>query len=248
MVLGVLTLLSSSSGTVFVNYGVILRIVLMIIIAFFVYWIMHLLVPLGMVRSIFLFSLLMNLVFSGILIKLVGLGLVFLHFVLVAGPVQHFRSAVWQAWQHRVATDLCKRKGFRGGFGFDVYGSHQLLVSSHLRERDKMLLGAILSGGVWNGFLLGRVKKEDVPCRFCGAPDNDGHLFWDCTFPPFVELRNQPEFLSLMSKDRTRWPRCLLWHGWLPGLSSRTVGPPWAVASSDLASSCLENCFWFLSS
>ena len=31
---------------------------------------------------------------------------------MMAGPVQHFRSAVWHAWQHRVATDLCKRKGF----------------------------------------------------------------------------------------------------------------------------------------
>ena len=160
---------------------------------------------------------------------------------MMTGPIQHFRCASWQAWQHKVATDLCKRKGFRGGFGFDIYGSHQLLVSSHLRERDKMLLRAILSGGVWNGFLLGKVKKEDVPCRFCGAPDNDGHLFWDCTFPPFVELRNKPEFLPLMSRDRTHWPRCLLWHGWHPCLSSRTLGTPWAIASSDLASSCLEN-------
>ena len=137
---------------------------------------------------------------------------------MMTGPIQHFRSAIWQAWQHKVATDLCKRKGFRGGFGVDIYGSHQLLVSSHLRERDKMLLRAILSGGVWNGFLLSKVKKEDVPCRFCGAPDNDGHLFGDCTFLPFVELRNNPEFLPLMSKDRTHWPRCLLWHGWLLGL------------------------------
>ena len=22
--------------------------------------------------------------------------------------------------------------------------------------------------GVWSGFLLGKAKKEDVPCRFCG--------------------------------------------------------------------------------
>ena len=44
--------------------------------------------------------------------------------------------------------------------------------------------------------------------------------------PPLVELRSQPEFLPLMSRDRTHWPRCLLWHGWLPGLSSRTVGTP----------------------
>ena len=46
-----------------------------------------------------------------------------------------------------------------------------------------------------------------------------------------------------MSRDRTHWPRCLLWHGWLPGLSSRTLGTPWAIASGDLASSCLENAF-----
>ena len=35
-------------------------------------------------------------------------------------------------------------------------------------------------------------------------------------------------------------PRCLLWHGWLPGLTSRTSGSPWAVASCDLASYSLE--------
>ena len=42
-------------------------------------------------------------------------------------------------------------------------------------------------GGVWNGFLIGRVRNQAVLCRFCGAPDHDGHLFWECTFPPLVE-------------------------------------------------------------
>ena len=65
---------------------------------------------------------------------------------MLTGPFEHFRSAIWQAWQSKVATELCKRKGFRGGFGVDIHGSHQLLVSSHFRERDKMLLRAILSG------------------------------------------------------------------------------------------------------
>ena len=51
--------------------------------------------------------------------------------------------------------------------------------SSHVRERDKALLRAIMVGGVWNGFLLSRVRGQAVPCRFCGAPDDDGHLFWD---------------------------------------------------------------------
>ena len=50
----------------------------------------------------------------------------------------------------------------------DIRGSHQLLCSSHVRERDKMLLRSIMAGGVWNGFLLSKVRGEVVPCRFCG--------------------------------------------------------------------------------
>ena len=145
---------------------------------------------------------------------------------VMTGSIQHFRGAIWKAWQEKVAAD--------------IYGSHQLLASSHLRERDKMLLRAILSGGVWNGFLLSKAKKEDIRCRFCNAPDNDGHLLWDCTFLPFVELRNDPEFLPSMKWDRTDWPRCLLSHGWLPGLTSRSTGSPWAVAASDLAGHKIE--------
>ena len=96
---------------------------------------------------------------------------------VMTGPIRHFRGAMWHAWQDKVASDVCKRKGLRGEFCFDTYGSHQLLASSHLRERDNMLLSAILSGGVWDGFLLRKAKHEDVNCRFCNAPDNDGHLF-----------------------------------------------------------------------
>ena len=66
-----------------------------------------------------------------------------------------------------------------------------------------MLLRAILSGEVWNGFLLGQAKKK----------------FRVCTFLPILHVRELREFLSLMSLDRSNWPRCLLWHGWLPGPS-----------------------------
>ena len=97
------------------------------------------------------------------------------------------------------------------GFGevefADFQGSLQLLTSSHQRERDKMLLRAILCGGVWNGFLLGKAKKEDVPCRFSGKRDGDGHLFWECTFSPLKHVRDLPEFAFLMSLDRSNWPR-----------------------------------------
>ena len=48
------------------------------------------------------------------------------------------------------------------------------------------------------------------------APDGDGLLLWEYTFPPLVEIRENPEFHDLMRMDKGHWPRCLLWHGWLP--------------------------------
>ena len=111
----------------------------------------------------------------------------------------------------------------------------QLLNSSHVRDRDEGLPRSILVGGVWNGFLLSRVKGQPVPCRFCGSPDGDGHLFWECTFPPLVEIRENPEFHDLMREDKAHWPRCLLWHGWLPMLSVVNGASPWAADSSQSA-------------
>ena len=131
----------------------------------------------------------------------------------LACPVQHFRSATLQAWQLTVTTHLAQRKGFREVQFADIKGSLQLLTS-HLRKRDKMLLRAILSGGVWNEFLLGCAKKEDVPCRFCGGKDGDGHLFWERACPSTQNIRDHPEFVPLMNMDRSEWPRCLLWYGW----------------------------------
>ena len=80
----------------------------------------------------------------------------------LAGPIQHFQAAILDAWRDKVTADLCKRKGFRGGPLLDVHGSLQLLVSSHVRERDKALLRAIMVGGVWNGFLLRHVNMFHV--------------------------------------------------------------------------------------
>ena len=124
----------------------------------------------------------------------------------LAGPVQHFKAAVLDAWRNKVwrnkaEVDLCGWKGFRGGPLLDVHGSLQLLNSSHARERDRdqALLRSIMVG-VWNGFLLRKVRGQDVPCQFCGAPDGDGHLFWECTFPPLVEIRENPEFHDFMAK------------------------------------------------
>ena len=140
----------------------------------------------------------------------------------------------------KVAADLCGRQGFRGGALLDVHGCLQLLNSSRARETDKALLRSVMVESVWNGFLLGRVRHQAVPCRFCGAPDGDGHLFWECTFPPLVEIRESPEFHDLMRMDMAHWPRCLLWHGWLPQLSGVNGASPWAASAADSAGYLVE--------
>ena len=85
---------------------------------------------------------------------------------MMAGPIQHFRSAILDAWHFHVFSKLSERKGFRCVQFADLKGSLQLLTSTHLTDRDKMLLRAILCGGVWNGFLLGKAKKGRRPMSF----------------------------------------------------------------------------------
>ena len=66
------------------------------------------------------------------------------------------------------------------------------------------------------------------------------------SFPPLPPLlsvqhvRKLPEFAYLMSLDRSKWPRCLHWHGWLPGLNGIDSKAPWATSFGDLASFHLE--------
>ena len=82
---------------------------------------------------------------------------------MVAGPIQHFRAAVLDAWRHKVSVDLCSRKGFRGGPFLDISGTMQLLNSDHVRERDKALLRGVLVGGGGGGclewFFVGEGQK-----------------------------------------------------------------------------------------
>ena len=54
----------------------------------------------------------------------------------LAGPIQHFKSAILNAWRDKVTADPCAREGFRGGPLLDVAGTLQLLNSSHVRERQ----------------------------------------------------------------------------------------------------------------
>ena len=57
-------------------------------------------------------------------------------------------------------------------------------------------------GGVRNGFLLERVRGEEVPGRFCGEADRDGHLFLECSYTPLVQFRENPEIHAFGTKGQ----------------------------------------------
>ena len=69
-----------------------------------------------------------------------------------------------------------------------------------------------------------------------------GEFGTECTFHHLQHVRELPEFAFLMSLDRRKWPRSLLWHGWLPGLCGIRDNEPWAASFHDLASAQLERC------
>ena len=94
--------------------------------------------------------------------------------------------------------------------------SYSFLLISGVETR-RCSEGSFLGGG-WNGFLLSKLRGENVPCRFCGGVDGDGHLFWGCAFSPLVHVGESPEFSSIVSLDKTGWSR----------LSGRTLGNLWA--------------------
>ena len=51
--------------------------------------------------------------------------------------LQHFRSAITDAWRDEVSGEVLKRKGFRGGPILDIRGSLQLLNSSMFGSEKK---------------------------------------------------------------------------------------------------------------
>ena len=121
--------------------------------------------------------------------------------------------------------------------------SLRMLRSSHVRDRDKGILWGIMAREIWNGFLLERARGELVPCRFCGEADVDGHLFWECSYLPLVQISENPEFHALVQRDKSNWPRCLHWHGWLPALAYPGGRSPWAETAQDIVIRRLERAY-----
>ena len=69
-----------------------------------------------------------------------------------------------------------------------------------------------------------------------------GNVLSSPPLPCSMHVRELPEFVFLLSLDRSKWPRCLLCHGWLPGLKGIGQRDPWATSFGDLASFHLERC------
>ena len=85
--------------------------------------------------------------------------------------------------------------------------------------------------------LAGPVQHE----KLCGADGDCDLLFWECPYPPLVEVRENPEFHDLIRLDKSQWLRCLLWHGWLPLFSGTGGKSPWAAGADDAAVNMLES-------
>ena len=65
-----------------------------------------------------------------------------------------------------------------------------------------------------------------------------GTSFGNVLTPPLVQICENSEFHDLIQKDKMTWPRCLLWHGWLPALD---IHGEWAGAPHTLAANVLES-------
>ena len=113
----------------------------------------------------------------------------------------------WMLGGAGVFVKLSEREGFRGVQFADFKVSLQLPISSHLRERDKMLLRAIFVDVFGTDSFLVRPRRMMFPVNF-------------------VAKRWRWSFVSGVYLSTFRWPRRLLWRGWFPGLSS---GGAWVL-------------------
>ena len=79
---------------------------------------------------------------------------------ILAGSSQHFLDAVRDASESpRMLKIFAKGGGLRVPFLGDIFAFQQLLVSSHVRDRDNGLLRGILSGGFSMGFYTALVPQ-----------------------------------------------------------------------------------------
>ena len=160
-----------------------------------------------MVLSIFSLLVLLRLVFGGILMLWLGRDLVCLCLATWLALFSILRPLFLMLGEIRLQLTFVDGRVFVVSLCwiFMALCSPLILLMSGKEMRSVMV------GCVWNGILHGRVRGQPVPCRFCGAPDGDDHLFGECTFPPLVEIRGSPEFYDLMREDKGSLAQVSAW-------------------------------------
>ena len=166
----------------------------------------------------------------GISLLLVGLRLLALVFICPASEIA-FEGSVWGVAEEYGDVRLERRRAF-----MPVPGVLQTV------QRAEFWCAILAVQAYWPchsgvdnlnvarsfGRLLDHATDVDVG-RFSGC------TVWECTFPPLLHVQELPEFSTLIAFDKSKWPRCLLWHGWLPGLSCGGHREPWAASFGQLA-------------
>ena len=166
----------------------------------------------------------------------------------MAGPVQHFKAALLDAWRNKVAADLCGREGFRGGPLLDVHSSLKLLNSLMLQKEIRLCFRVSCLGV--SGMVSSWARFEDS----LFLVDFVVHLMVMVTCfgnAPVLLLLRFVKILSFMiSREWTRsigQDACFGMAGFL--CFPVSMGPPpWALDASESAGYLVEVALGFYSS
>ena len=158
----------------------------------------------------------------------------------LAGPVQQ-KAAVLDAWRNKVAADLCGREGvFGAGLCWMFMAPCSSLTLLMFEKEMRLCFVASWLGVSGMVCFLDGIEASLFHVGFVGLLIMMVICSGNVPFPPLVEIRENPEFHDLMRMDQAHWPRCLLWHGWLPMLSGVNGSSPWAADASESASYLVE--------
>ena len=192
-----------------------------------------------MVQSIFSLLVLLRLVLGGILQLWLGLGLVYTCFAIWLALFSISRQLFLMLGVTRLQRIFVVERVFAVGRCWIYLAPCSSLILLMLEKEMRLCFVVswlVVSGMVFSLvgsgsslFLVGFVVPQMVMV-----------IFWECSFPPLVEIRENPEFHDLMREDGAHWPRCLLWHGWLPMLSVVNGASPWAADASESALQLVE--------
>ena len=85
-----------------------------------------------------------------------------------------------------------------------------------------------------------RLRRKRLSVSFVVARMGVDICFGSAFFSPILHVRELPDFASLLARGRSNRPRCVIWHGWLPGLGVAGERDPWPASLGQLAVRSLE--------